>query len=190
MHRSKEKISWVLANSVVLDPTQDIEALKQIGVLWGSWHTWRACQTDNVICHDQVKAAELVRREFQNSCNLYIPDSVHASLDRPEGVQVYAGEFVHDVVRQEEIVAMHLAATTSDIVIMLGWDLTELTPNTDRLLANRAQHHRNLVQQAFITYDQTQWVVVDHPKTIMKELVDLPNLSTDVMENVLKFFNN
>jgi hypothetical protein len=185
MRKLKEKISWVLADSVVLDPTQDIGELKRLGKFWGSWRTWRAYQTDNVICHDMVKASDLVQRQFQNSCDLYIPDSVHASLERPEGVQVYAGEFVHDVVRQEEIVAIHLAATTSDIVIMLGWDLTELPANPDRLLANQAQHHRNLVRQALTDYNQIQWVIVDHPGPIDPNLADLDNVVTDTLATVL-----
>jgi len=185
MHKIKEKISWVLSDSVVLDPTQDIEELKRVGTFWGSWRTWRACQTDNVICHDQVKADELIQREFQKLCNLYIPESVSASLDRPEGVKVYAREFVHDVVRQEEIVAMHLAATTSDIVIMLGWDLTKLDVNPDRLQANQAQHHRNLLQQAFITYDQIQWVVVDHKGPMDPNLTNLDNVVADTLVTVL-----
>jgi len=185
MARIREKISWVLSDSVLLDPTQDIEQLKRVGAFWGSWRTWRACQTDNVICHDQVKANELIQREFQKLCNLYIPESVNAGLDRPTGVRVYAGEFVHDVIRQEEIVAMHLAATTSDIVIMLGWDLTKLEPNTDRLQASQAQHHRNLVQQAFITYDQVQWVIVDHTGPVDLNLINLDNVVADTLTTVL-----
>jgi hypothetical protein len=187
MRKIKENISWVLADSVVLDPTQNIEELKRVGAFWGSWRTWRACQTDNVICHDQVKADELVQREFQKLCTLYIPESVNASLNRPEGVKVYAGEFVHDVIRQEEIVAMHLAATTSDIVIMVGWDLTERKPDLDRLQTNQAQHHRNLVQQAFITYNHVQWVIVDHVGPIDPNLANLDNVVTDTLATVLNF---
>jgi len=187
MHKIKENISWVLSDSVALDPTQDIEELKKVGKFWGSWRTWRACQTDNVICHDQVKANELIQREFQNLCTLYIPESVSASLYRPEGVRVYAGEFVHDVMRQEEIVAMHLAATTSDIVIMLGWDFTKLNTDADRLQANQAQHHRNLVQQAFKTYNQIQWVIVDHVGPLDPNLANLDNLVTDTLATVLSF---
>jgi len=185
MHKIKEKISWALSDSVVLDPTQDIEELKRVGVFWGSWRTWRAYQTDNVICHDQVKADELIQREFQKLCNLYIPESVNASLSRPEGVKVYAGEFVHDIVRQEEIVAMHLAATTSDIVILLGWNFTKLDASTDRLQASQAQHHRNLVQQAFITYDHVQWVIVDHVGPVDPNLTNLDNVVTDTLATVL-----
>jgi hypothetical protein len=185
MAKLLEKISWVLADSVVLDPTQDIEELKRLGAFWGSWRTWRACQTDNVICHDQIKANELIQREFQKSCNLYIPESVNASLYRPVGVKVYAGEFVHDVIHQEEIVAMHLAATTSDIVIMLGWNLTELTPGSNRLHNNQLQHHRSLVRQAILNYNQVQWVIVDHTGTVDPDLTDLDNVVTDTLDSVL-----
>jgi len=179
------KISWVLADLVVLDPTQDITALKNIGAFWGSWRTWRSCQTDNVICHAQSKADELVRRDFQNYCNFYIPNSVYTTLNRPAGVKLYQGDFVHDVIRQEEIVALHLAATTSDIVLLLGFDLTELIPDPDRLKTHQALHHRNLIRQAIKDYEQIQWVIVDHDGELDPNLINLPNISTDTLQNVL-----
>ena len=178
-------ISWVLADSVVVDPTQDINSLKRIGAFWGSWKTWRAYQTDNVVCHDQSKAAELIKRNFQTQCNFYLPSSVHTALGRPDGVRLYAGDFVHDVVRQEEIVAVHLAATTSDIVLLLGWDLTELPKDSDRLRSHQAHHHRNLLNQAFKDYNQIQWVVVDHEGKICPNLAKLGNVVTDTMSAVL-----
>ena len=178
-------ISWVLADSVLLDPTLDPADLKRVGPIWGSWRTWRACQTDNVICHDMQKAADLVKRQFQNNCNFYLPNSVHASLDRPDGVRLYEGDFVHDVDRQEEIVALHLAASTSDIVLLLGFDLTPLPTDTDRLLTHRAQHHRNLLRQAMVNYDQVQWVVVDHLGNLDPKLANLDNILLDTMQTVL-----
>jgi hypothetical protein len=178
-------ISWVLADSVEVDPTQSIDALKRLGAFWGSWRTWRAYQTDNVICHDQTKASELIKRDFQKHCNFYIPSSVHVALGRPAGVQLYAGEFVHDVIQQEEIVAIHLAAAASDIVLLLGWDLTELKSNSDKLKANQAQHHRNLLFQALKDYNQIQWVVVDHVGKLSPNLANLDNVVTDTLESVL-----
>jgi hypothetical protein len=185
MRKVKEKISWVIADSIELDPTQDIDDLKKVGPFWGSWRTWRACQTDNVVCHDQVKVAELVQRNFQKQCNFYIPESVNASLDRPDGVRLYAGEFVHDVIRQEEIVAMHLSATTSDIVLLIGWDLSELTPDADLLSTNQARHYRNMVRQAFLTYDTIQWVIVDHPAAVDPNILNLDNVVVDTLATVL-----
>jgi hypothetical protein len=131
------------------------------------------------------KAADLVKRQFQNSCNFYLPNSVHASLDRPEGVRLYEGDFVHDVDRQEEIVALHLSASTSAIVLLLGFDLTPLTANPDQLQAHQAQHHRNLLRQAMVNYNQVQWVVVDHPGNLDPKLANLDNILLDTMQTVL-----
>jgi hypothetical protein len=178
-------ISWVLADSATADPTVDINELKRIGAFWGSWRTWRAFQTDNVICHDQSKASDLIKRNFQKNCNFYIPNLVYTSLQRPEGILLYEGEFVHDVDRQEEIVAIHLAATTNDIVLLFGFDLTELKPNPDRVLANRAAHHRNHIRQALQDYNQIQWVVVDHPGELDPNLAKLDNVVTDTLQAVL-----
>jgi hypothetical protein len=181
------KMSWVLADATELDPVYDIASLKKLGAFWGSWRTWRAYQTDHVICHDQQKAAELLRRNFQARCNFYLPSAMHVNLDRPEGVTLYAGEFVHDCTRQEEIVALHLAATTSDIVLLLGWDLTQLVVDEDRFAGHQAQHHRNLVTQALRDYDQVQWVVVDHPGELAPNLAKLDNVIVDTMDSVMKF---
>ena len=178
-------ISWVLADSTAADPTIDIAELKRLGSVWGSWRTWRAWQTDNVICHDQGKAAELTKRNFQTNCNFYIPNSVYTSLGRPNGVRVYEGDFVHDVDRQEEIVAIHLAATNSDIVLLFGFDLAELQPNPDRLMSHRAHHHRNLLRQAINDFDQVQWVIVDHSDDLDPNLANFPNVVTDNLKTVL-----
>ena len=114
------RITWVLADATELDPTQNMSELKLIGSTWGSWRTWRAYGTDNVICHDFKKASELLKRAFQAVCNFYIPNENYAPLDQPMGVHLYEGSFVHDLERQEEIVALHLAASVSDIVLFLS----------------------------------------------------------------------
>lgn len=181
-------ISWVLSDSAILDPLQDISALKNIGAFWGSWRTWRAYQTDNVICNDSVKANDLIQREFQKSCNFYIPNSVFQQLSRPEGVNLYEGSFTHDVEHRDEIVAMHLVTGTSDIVLLLGFDFTEHPPNPDRLQEHRVQNYRGLARQAIKDNDHIQWVLVDHPGEIVKDM-SLDNLTVDTMSNVLKLLD-
>lgn len=178
-------ISWVLADSVIIDPTLSIDDFKSVGALWGSWRTWRAYQTDNVICHNQSKAQELLKRRFQTYCNFYIPELVYNNLERPDGVKLYAGDFVHSIDNQEEIVALHLAATTSDIVLMLGFDLAKRAPDPDKLKANRAQNYRNLMRQAFINYNETQWVVVDHPNPLDPDMFSFDNVTTDSLQTIL-----
>lgn len=183
-------INWVLADSTTLSPEVDIKQLKNIGSLWGGWRTWRDCQTDNVVCNNMVKADELLKRRFQDLCNFYIPNSIYQTLNRPNNIKLYEGSFVHDVDHQEEIVSMHLAAGSSDIVLLLGFDWAEPSINSDKLLEHRARNYRGMTRRAIADNSHVQWVLVDHPGPIMKDLVDLPNLSTDTMDNVLTFLDS
>lgn len=178
-------INWVVSDTATIDPTLDIAELKRIGALWGSWRTWRAFHTDNVICYDQQKANELIQRNFQHNCNFYISNSVYISLDRPDGVRLYEGAFVHDIDHQDQIVALHLAASQSDIVLLLGFDFTEPVKIEDRLLEHRAHHYRSLAKQVIKDNTQTQWVLVDHPGEIMKSWSMLDNITCDTLSNVL-----
>jgi hypothetical protein len=171
-------INWVLADDIILDPTVQIQRLKDIGSLWGSWRTWRACSTDNVVCHQAAKAQELIDKNFHTFCNFYIPNSLYIILDAPPAVQVYEGNFVHKIDRQDELVAMHLAANSSDIVLLLGFDWS--TPDPSLV------DYQGLVEATIVNYPNTQWVVVDQPDSLRPELSKLDNLTTDTMANVLK----
>ena len=184
------KINWAVADNFVLDPTVDLEQLKKCGSFWGSWRTWRACATDNVICHDMFKADELIKRRFNHSCNFYIPNAVYTSLDRPDRVNLYEGTFVHDLERHEEIVALHLTASISDIVLLLGYDLAEKPKLADRLQEHRAQNYRNLVRQVIKDNPMVQWVAVDHTEEFRKDLLNLENLTQDSLENVIGMLTN
>jgi polysaccharide pyruvyl transferase WcaK-like protein len=184
------KTSWVLADNVVIDPTQDLSVLKTIGNFWGSWRTWRACQTDHVICYEMTHAQNLLSRQFQTQCNFYIPNSIYTLLDRPDNVILFEGAFVHDLEHQEEIVAMHLAASSSDIVLLLGFDWQDKEPNPNKLLEHKAQHYNNLVKQVIADNPNVQWVLVDHPGGIRKRLSGLENLTQDSMKNVIELLSS
>jgi hypothetical protein len=177
-------INWVLANDYVPDPTIDLAQLRAYGAFWGGWQTWRASATDNVICHDTAKAQELIQRAFQATCNFYVPNSAYVMLDRPQGVRLYEGEFVHDLDDHEEIVALHLTAGISDIVLLLGFDISEADLPTDRLQRHRALNYRNLFKQVIQDNNKVQWVMIDHEKAFRKDLTQLQNLSSDTLENV------
>jgi hypothetical protein len=179
-------ISWVLAIGTQIEPTVSIDRLKELGSFWGGWQTWRGCQTDNVVCHDQIKANELVKRNFQSLCNLYVPNSVYVSLDRPTGVKLYEGNFVHEVDNHEDIVAMHLSAATSDIVLLLGFDFEEKPKQQDRLSEHMAHNYRSLTKQVITDHPLIQWVAINHTGELRKDLQNLPNLSQDTLSNILQ----
>lgn len=178
-------ISLVLSNQANIDPALDIQQVKALASFWGGWRTWRSCQTDNVICHDLAKARELIDRGFHQTCNFYVPDSVFVSLERPQGVKLYAGEFKHDLDNQEDIVAMHLAAANSDIVLLLGFNFAESVKLEDRLAEHRAHNYRSLTRQVMVDYPKVQWVVLDHADPLRKDIQSLPNIGQDTLINII-----
>jgi len=184
------KISWVFSDTVALDPTVDLAKIKEIGSIWGSWRTWRGYQTDNVICSDVKKGAELIKRAFHSICNFYIPNSAYVVLERPQGVKIYQGEFVHDVANQEEIVAMHLAATDSDIVLLIGFDFCQKEPLSDKLQEHRRKNYEGLTRQAIIGNPQVQWVSLDSIGQLRKDLVGLDNFTQDTLANVIDMLSD
>jgi hypothetical protein len=179
-------VSWVLSNTLILDPSVDIEAVKAVGPFWGGWQTWRSCGTDNVICNDFDRAQSLLARKFNQGCNFYIPNSIYQSLDQPSQVKLYDGTTDLDLDNKEEIIAMHLAASQSDIVLLLGFDWQPQAKKSDRLMEHRAQNYRTLIKHAITENDQVQWVLIDHPPELMLELKGLPNLTQDTLASVLK----
>lgn len=172
-------INWVVADHTVLDPTVDVNQLKNLGSIWGSWQTWRGCQTDNVICHQASKAQELIEKGFCNICNFYVHNSLWLMLDTPSGVHPYGGDFSHNVSRPDELVAMHLAATASDIVLLLGFDWTESSKSQD-------PHYWGMVYSVIKSNEQTQWVLIDPATDLRSDLAKLNNFTTDSLSNVLK----
>jgi len=180
------RINWVVASTYQLDPAVDADAIKNIGPVWGSWRTWRSCATDNVICHESGRAHDLVTRNFQTDCNFYIPEANFAKLGRPPGVQVYGGDFLQEVDSIEDVIALHLAAAQSDIVILLGFELTGIKGIDDTFELHKKKNYHGLVRGVIAAHPETQWVAVDHDKKLDKNYQTLANLTCDTFKNVLQ----
>jgi len=160
------------------------DQIKDIAPSWGSWRTWRAWNTDNVLCHDAVKAHELIQRTFHLVCNFYTANKNYAILERPSKVNLYEGDFPVALDRPEEIIAMHLVANQNDLVLLLGFDLSEKT-NDDRFENHKRLNYINAFRAALNSHVNTQWVLIDHPGEVTKKIT-LPNLSKDSFDSVLK----
>lgn len=179
------KISWAVASDYRLDPAVDIEQIKSVGPVWGSWQTWRGCNTDNVICHQQQKSRELLDRAFQAVCNFYVPRSLYEPLGRPVGVRFYDGDFDQELDNIEDIVALHLAAAASEIVLMLGFDFVLPETVADRFEGHKLTNRHGLMRGAMANRPLVQWVAVDCDN-LDKSYQTLPNLTCDTMPNVLQ----
>lgn len=180
------RINWVLSEYVQLDPLVDIDAMKDLGSFWGSWRTWRAYQTDNVVCHDQRRANEFLQRNFQANCNFYIPNSVYTSLNRPAGVNLYEGTFKDDTVQSEDIVAVHLVSGVSDIVLLMGFDFSPRERHPDRLVQHQRTVYARMIRKVMEDNPTVQWVLVDHSPELSDEFEGLTNLTTDTLAAVLE----
>ena len=180
------KISWVVADSAVLDPGINVEQIKNIGSIWGGWRTWRGCGTDNVVCNDLGKARELLQRKFNEICNFYVPKPFYVDLDRPSQVHLYEGQFTFEVDNPEELIAMHLAASQSDIVLLLGFNLLLKSKNSDRLIEHCAQNYRTTIKHLVNDNPQVQWLLIDHPDgKLIDELKNVDNVTRDTLLNII-----
>lgn len=179
------RINIVFAAGYVIPESMSVETLKNIAPTWGSWKTWHGCNTDNVICHDLVKARELYARAIQAVCNFYLPEKFHHALSRPTGVQFYQGDFLQDVHDLEDIISMHLVADRSDLVMLFGFDLANPGMIDNRLEKHRVTNRLGLLRQIIIANSDTQWVLIDHAQATDSAFETIANLTCDSVENVL-----
>ena len=177
------EISWVLSEDYN-DPIVKSEQLKDIGSTWGSWKTWRSWSTDNVLCADNTKAQDLIKRAFHSVCNFYIPQKSYIFLNRPTGVKVFEGDFPDDFTKQEDVIAIHLCSQ-SELVLCMGFDLQEVT-ETDPKAKFLAKSYETAIYAVIKNNPNTQFVFIDHPGELDKSLKDLENISCDTYENVLQ----
>jgi hypothetical protein len=180
------RINWVVADSTVLPPDVDVTVLKDIAAIWGGWRTWRGCSTDNVVCDDAGKARELLKRKMNEMCNMYVPSSIYAELDRPRGVQLYEGRFTFEIDNKDELISIQLVSGQSDVVLLVGFDWTERPKSADRLTAHRATNYQRFVKDAISSNPAVQWVLVDHVEEVWPELAEFENLTKDTLDNVIK----
>lgn len=179
------RTNWVIATGHQFDPTVNVEVLKQIGPIWGSWATWRGCATDNVICHNKAKSKELLKRKFQNGCNFYIPENHYQELNRPDSVKLYNGAFAEQVNYIDDIISLHLATTVSDLVLLVGFNLPKIEDSGDKFELHKIKNYYGLIHSLIVS-SSAQFVLLDHNGPLDKSYQDLTNLTCDTMENVLQ----
>jgi len=101
------------------------------------------------------------------------------------GVKLYDGDFSPEVDDIEDIVALHLAAAQSDIVLLLGFDWVMPKDVTDRLVRHKLTNRHGLMRGVIDGSPNVQWVAVDSEE-MDKSYRSLPNLTSDSLRNVLQ----
>lgn len=181
------RINWVFADGYKLNPSAEIEQIKNIGATWGSWTTWHTCRTDNVICHSLSKAQELVSYGLHSQCNFYVPQQHYKELGNPSRVNQYHGNFEHDVDHAEDIVALHFVSSISDLVLLAGFDFGKITDTVDKSSQTKIQNYHGLIR-AVIGSNTTEWIAMDQTTDLAPIYQNLPNFTCDTMKNVLQLF--
>lgn len=181
-------VSWVAASKYVSDAAVDVEKIKSIGPVWGSQSTWRSCETDNVVCHDVQSAEALVARQFHQRCNFYTYKNNYQLLGRPQGIYLYDNTVNFDIEVDciDDVIAMHLAAARSDVVLLLGFDFARSAESDDRYNLHKVNNWHRMVRGCIAQNTETQWVAVDHCADFDEVYTELSNLTCDKMTNVLK----
>ena len=180
-------ISWVIAQGYQIDPVIELDKIKAVGPIWGSWRTWRSCGTDNVICHTATKAQELIQRDFQKNCNFFVPEKIFRNIGRPLKVQFYGGDFEQETTSIEDIIALHLSSSKSDIILLLGFNFQKISTDiTDKFELHKIKNYYGLTCSLIASKPEIQFVLVDHTEELDKSFKDLTNLTCDTLENVLQ----
>jgi hypothetical protein len=182
------RINWVFGSGWNPDPAVDLGKIHDIAPSWGSWKNWRSCNTNNVICHDPSQARRLLDRKFQTQCNFYLPRQHYQDLGRPLGVQLYDGNYTEYVTDIEDIVALHLAGSRSELVLVAGIELIT-TASADPLNSVYLRNRLGLVHAVVKNYPAVQWILVDHTAPLDKSFLTFDNLTCDKMENVLNLLS-
>jgi hypothetical protein len=176
------KIAWVFSENIDLALTVSISELRRSVPAWGSWKTWRGYGTDNVVCTDNSKAQELCEQNFPTMCNFYAHTDNWKNQTPPPGVNTFSGDFSHNLVHHDDIVALHLAGSLNDIVLLLGFDFSTAT-------TQEKTNYLGLASAAFKQYKKTQWVIVDHRNTLNPMFDNINNITQDKLDNVLGMIN-
>ena len=74
-------------------------------------------------------------------------------------------------------------------MLLIGFDWRKKSKSKDELQEIRNQNYNGLVLQAIKQNPDTQWVLVDHPGKLQKDLSKLDNLGQDTLQGVLKLLN-
>jgi hypothetical protein len=103
-------------------------------------------------------------------------------------VQLYDGNYTEYVTDIEDIVALHLAGSRSELVLVAGIELIT-TASADPLNSVYLRNRLGLVHAVVKNYPAVQWILVDHTAPLDKSFLTFDNLTCDKMENVLNLLS-
>lgn len=100
-------------------------------------------------------------------------------------VRVFQATPYPNIADVDDIIALHLAAANSDIVLMLGFDLCLNTGVIDAKAAKAMQEYHGLLRSLIVNSPETQFVAIDQPQILSSSYQGIANLTCDTLQAVL-----
>jgi hypothetical protein len=182
--QSNELRITAIVGSGLSPDTPWVSLIKNKVPVWSALTQWYTWQADNIVINSFAEATSALTRQLQTKSNLYLPESLYVDLSRPYGVHLYGGSYVEEVDNAEQIIAMHLTGATNDIILLLGFDLSEYDI-TDKYQSHKRKKYINYFLTVIAMHPNTQWVCVNHNGPLDSRLTSASNLLLDSSDNVL-----
>lgn len=160
------KVAWVFAESLQLPPKYTNNQLHDIAPIWGSWKLWRSYHCDHCICGNLEESQYCIDHEYNQYCNLYIPDVIDKNLPN---VVKFGSQGQADISNRNDIISLHLAGSRNDLILSLGFD---------------QDADIEILKSISNNYPDKQWVIISI-RSIKHNIIE-DNITCDLLDNVLK----
>lgn len=172
-------IAWLFSENTVLRPDIDLQKIKDIAPIWGSWRIQRGYHIDNAVCWNNEQAEKLIAQGYSKICNLFVHQSVYNQQKKPNTINVFDGEFGMPVDCPDDVIAAHLVESAADVVLMMGFDFEQ------RKKSSESRNNYISLMAQLIKSSQKQWVIIDHCTDLDHAFDKIANLTRDKLPNVL-----
>lgn len=178
------RFNWVLSREFSTCEDQDWQRIQNCAPTW-SGSGPRQITAQNTICSNAAGCLQLLKSAAYQRTNLYVPHDFWQEQGQPAVVRVFQATPYPNIPDVDDIVALHLAAAHSDIVLMLGFDLCLKIGTIDAKTAKTLQEYHGLLRSLIVNTPETQFVAIDQPQILAPSYQGIPNLTCDTLQAVL-----
>jgi len=179
------RVNWILGIDAPVLDSATVEGMKDVAPIWSGTSRMQPGVADNLVCHDLIRGELMLRKRYDMIYNLYVTHRLQ-NLGIDSQASYYQGQFDGAITAIEDIICLHLVASISDLVILVGFDLeTQAAAPESEAKRNRL----GMIRQLMTNDQDLQWILVQDASGLDPAFGDLPNVSCDALENVLHYFS-
>lgn len=179
------RFNWVLASQYTHCDDIDWQRIQNCAPTWAALDSKRKLSAQNSVCSSGTACLAALESAAFNSTNLYVPHDFWQQQGRPGNVRAFQGTPYPNIAGVDDIIALHLAAAHSDIVLMLGFDFCLNTGPVDRRTAKSLQEYHGLLRSLIVNTPETQFVAIDQGQQLASPYQNIANLTCDTLQAVL-----